>query len=630
MRTIRRMLAVAMLVLAPGVAAIADDSENRLESPRVITGRVTDADDDPLAGAVVEWGYFSDGPEEREFVETDVDGRYRIETANFGRDYRIGASHPGFDSAYNDSIVPGPAGEPAEYDFQLSPGSSIELRITTPAGNPVPGLEVSPRTPSNGFFSSFSSPVPATPLPGQDRITTTDDDGRVTLVDLPARPKELRNATLPDGTRNTWNWLSVKLHLGEEWVHEFQITEEQAIGDEPIAVQLPGYRVPGYDERQDGTIRGRVVDKETGEPVTEFQFTQRHRSEALVVESSDGRFTYGEKLRNGREYQTRIFAPGYAVAIVRITADSPGKAVEQMIELERHPSLEGRLVDASTGDPLSDVQIVAGVAKDNGFNYIEWVNLDSYADGHHGLENVIRVTTDVDGRFTVPEEPDRPVSLVILTPEYERTIVPHWKREELDDDGLLPVSLRPAASATAIALRETQLGGQANALAIMFQSDEGFEHMYHSTELDEDGRLHFDSLAPGEYHFSLYLSLRGTSYPCYTKVFTLEAGEHQDILLGDMPGTLRIHGKADPFVMVSVRPTFPAEITGFAVQADVDGNYEVLDLFPGEYDVRVDNYRASSGYHIDGPAQTVQLSEDLELMLGSRPVIQILQEASEQ
>ena len=291
----------------------------------------------------------------------------------------------------------------------------------------------------------------------------------------------------------------MKLHLGEEWVHEFQITEEQAIGDEPIDVQLPGYRVPGYDERQDGTIRGRVVDKETGEPVTEFQFTLRHRSEALVVESSDGRFGYGEKLRNGREYQTRIFAPGYAVAIVRIKADSPGKAIEQTIELERHASLEGRLVDAATGNPLSDVQIVAGVAKDNGFNYIEWATLDSYADGHHGLENVIRVTTDQDGRFTVPEEPDRPVSLVILTPEYERSIVPHWKREELDGDGLLPVALRPAASATAIALRETQLGGQANALAIMFQSDEGFEHMYHSTALDEDGQLHFDSLAPGEY-----------------------------------------------------------------------------------------------------------------------------------
>ena len=199
MRTIRRLLAIALLVLVPGVAAIADDAVNRLESLRVITGQVTDTDGEPLAGAVVEWGYFSDGPEQREFVEADADGKYRLETANVGRDFRIGVSHPGFASSYNDSIIPGPADEPAEFDFQLSPGSSIELRITSPAGNPVSGLDVSPRTPSNGFFSSFSSPVPATPLPGQDRAATTDDDGRVTLVDLPDRPVELRNATLPDG-----------------------------------------------------------------------------------------------------------------------------------------------------------------------------------------------------------------------------------------------------------------------------------------------------------------------------------------------------------------------------------------------------------------------------------------------
>ena len=41
-----------------------------------------------------------------------------------------------------DAIIPGPADEPTSLDFQLSPGSSITLHITDPAGNPVTGLDV--------------------------------------------------------------------------------------------------------------------------------------------------------------------------------------------------------------------------------------------------------------------------------------------------------------------------------------------------------------------------------------------------------------------------------------------------------------------------------------------------------
>ena len=88
-----------------------------------------------------------------------------------------------------------------------------------------------------------------------------------------------------------------------------------------------------------------------------------------------------------------------------------------------------------------------------------------------------------------------------------------------------------------------------------------------------------------------------------------------------MPGTFRVHGLADPFAFVRIFPTFPAEITNFAVLADVDGRFELQDLFPGEYAVSVDNYRSSSGFRIKGPSQTIALTEDMELMLASPRVV---------
>lgn len=611
-------IAIALFAHACTTAAIADDDNTKPEFPRAISGRVTDSDGQPLAGALVEWGYFSDGPQDRESVETDAEGRYRLETSNVGRDYRLGVSHSGFAPTFRDGIIPGPAAEPTTLDFQLSPGTDITLRITDRSGNPIPGLDVTPQTPSNGIWSSFSSPVQPTLLPGAPRIVTTDEEGRVLLLDLPAKPTERRKSTLPDGTPNPWNWLCIQLHDGTKSGHRFQIKEAQIIESNSIEHAMSDWAIPGFDERQDGIVRGRVVDRETGEPVTDYQVIVRGSRHPQNVTSDDGRFVSGEARRNGREYQTRIYAGGYAVGLARITAESPDKAVEQTIELERHPSLQGRLLDATTGKPLPDVEILTGAAQADRMNYVEWSDLQRYADGYHALENVLCVTTDEEGRFTVPEEPERPTTLIILTSGYERRVIPPWKRPETID-GVLHVALQPAASVTAIALRETQLGAQANGIAISFESDDGFRHMYHSVPLDESGEIHFDSLAAGEYRLTLFLNLRNFGYPCYSRSFTLEPGEHREVTLGDMPGTIRLHGRAGPLSIVRVWPTFPAEISNFVVQADVDGRFELRDLFPGEYTVSIDNSSAARGYHGSGRSQTIQLREDMELLLAGPP-----------
>jgi hypothetical protein len=361
-------------------------------------------------------------------------------------------------------------------------------------------------------------------------------------------------------------------------------------------------------------VSGRVIDKETQQPVTDYIVTVRFSPDAHPIQNAAGEFRVEDNIRSGREYEVRVFAPGYAVAAMRIRAVAAEEAVPQRIVLDRQPSFIGRLVDDATDEPLIGAQIVSGTAPPDSFKYIEWSTLDRYADGHHGLHNVLRVTTDDDGKFVVPQGVDQPATLIVLTPEYGRVVIPPEQRPQANADGVHEIRLQRAASATAIALRDTQLGGIANAASLSFISNDGFEHMYDATPLDAEGRLRFDCLAAGEYRLVLYLSRRGMSYPVYSSSFRLEAGEHKDVPLGAMSGPLRLSGTARPFSMVRVAPVDNNDRT-VAVEANIDGQFELLGLEPGEYRVSTATHSAASGYHSDRPWKNINVTDDVEVDL---------------
>lgn len=617
MRVARLLLPFLLLVMSLEVS-VADDARVTAQFPRVITGRVTDAEGSPLAGALVEWGYYTAGPEDREWVETEADGSYRLETTHVDRDYRLGISHGGFAPWRWDRLIPGPAAAPTTVDVQLKPGSTVSVQVLDVQGNSVPGLNVTPGTPQHGStYTTFRVPVFGTPLPGRNRTATTDADGTVTLSSLPTLPASGATERRPDR-----NWLSLRINAGDTRIDDTNVTEAAVLSGDPVVVRIPSFRLARL-QPHDGVLLGQAIDKETRRPLRDCLVTLSQSSVPQEVHNADGRFVVGGELVRDRSYEIRVFAAGYAVGVARLSAESRETASVQMIEIERHPSLSCRLVDAGTGEPVTDGRVLSGTVRDGRRLHFEWGEFERYADARYSLENVLLIDSDDNGRFTISEPADARTLLFVLADGYVRRYLTPRMRPEPGADGILRIELQPAVSVTANVLRNTPFGEAADSVHIGRVIDNVQEYLesgrlnesYETVPVDDSGSVVFDSLGPGTYRLSLGSRIRGLSFPCYSKIVTISEGGDNEVLLGDMPGTLRLFGIADPFAVIFVDPTFPAEISSFAIQADVDGNYELRDLFPGEYDVRVDTSSSSSGNVFTRKPTTIQLTEDTELPL---------------
>jgi hypothetical protein len=601
-------LLVAAIVLAAAPLRAADE-------PRVVVGRVVDDKGIPLAGVLVEYGHYYDGPEKRESTTTNVVGRYRLAATTVGRGYRLGFSKPGCAPQWIDDVIPGPADRPKQLDVQLVAGTRVAVEFRNRAGQPVPGVKFTIATASNGYHSSFSYPTPSTPLPGPRREWVADAAGRATLDSLPAKPLEAHRRQ--DNQSDNWLQVNVRTSSGGGY-YDQNITEEAILGGDPVVITLPDWQLPRDPAVLRGVVRARVVDAATGQPIPRYTATVRHRPDMLAIDDPDGRFSYGDKLEFGRKVQVRIFAPGYAVAVASIAGVAPEDEALPEIRLAAHASFEGRLVDATTNQPLAGVAILAGHTPERSTKYIIWGSLDEYADGNHCLSNVVRVTTDAQGRFTVPEAPDQPVHLVVLHLGYERRVFLQTARPEADGDGVVTFALQRAATITAVAIRQTPAGAGAKKVSLGFLGGQrdGFDYFGISAPVDDEGRAEFDSLPAGAVR--LHVGGAAEDTPRFSRKVTLEAGQHKTVLLGAMPGALRLYGRAPPLATITVRPKFETEFDGFAIQADADGRFELTHLLPGKYGLRVNDSSPVSGFIPDEPEITIDLQQDSELDLLTR------------
>ena len=414
-----RSLAIALVVFW---AAPCGAENPTSKYPRVVRGQITDQSGNPIERARVEYGYFTADESDREVVLTDKQGNYELSIHKAGRGYRIGVDAKGYAPQFLDSFIPGPADQPSEYSPKLEPGREITIRFVSDDKMPATGLTISATTPSSGVISSFSYPPPPTSFPGANRTVTTNDDGKVTLRNLPRLPTK-------SGSKTDWIGLTVK--RGTQAYTSRHITVQQV--EEAVAgvitITLPDYQLT--ETKREGVLRYRVVDEATGDAIQNFIVVRRHRTEAKAVEDQEGRFVVGKTLQNGRRYQVRVFAEGYGVGVARDVAQDADEAEEHVIKLSKYPSFRGRLVDTE-GKPLANVPVLAGHGAKDRFTYIEWSTMERYADGHHGLENVLWCKTDDDGHFVVPEAHDKLVSLIIKTKGFARTVIPPSKRPKPD------------------------------------------------------------------------------------------------------------------------------------------------------------------------------------------------------
>lgn len=578
--------------------------------PRVITGKITDANSKPISGALIEWGpdYPHDAP--REVTHSGEDGSYRLEAKKAGGRFKLGISAPGFSPTWITGLAPGPRSAPTKLHFKLTPETTIRVMVVDEMNLPIPNLEVLPMTPQSGFQSSFSSIQQPEPIPGHNQPTLSDELSVYQLRQLLPAPDPLKEKADGDTQAmkehkerfNQEGWLSLRITQKGKWVHEHQISRKEFFESQGmVRVVVPDYRNPLAPKITNGTIFGEVVDA-TGQPVKEYHVTLRHRTEPLAVSDPEGRFQWGKTFDPEDTYEIRIFAKGFAPATRRISPRKTSQAKPERIELTPHKPVEFLLLDAQTQKPLPNVSVVTGLSKKSGWNYIEWSNLNSYADGHHALENVLRLTSNADGRVTVPEG-DEPVTLIIHTSGYARAIVTPTLRPDPNDAGLVPIRLQPGASIHGVAVPGSRLSQQADGVSLHFVSTDRFDHMFHGLKRDEKGGCLIDSLAAGDYFVTLMHSDGNMSTSCWTKKITLKAGEKRTVPLGEMTGSLTLSGRTSPFTQVRItrkpsvstgdaNPTRDADsVANVATISDVDGYFELDHVEPGTYETEVGGLR---------------------------------------
>ncbi len=304
-----------------------------------------------------------------------------------------------------------------------------------------------------------------------------------------------------------------------------------------------------------GRVEGRVIDAD-GRPMTDFQVTVQND------ESSSG-YSYVDPVKQDVSSDAGEFVVENAPAVVlevRIVARgyqparAGGIAVEEgqtrsgvEIKLSRGATLHGRVVEAKSGRPVPDVEVVAESATS------------------------LRAATDADGAFSIDGLPPGKVRVKANCPEYASTSEIAEVRE---DGGTVELKLSNGASVSAVVVStagEPQAGAEASLAQV------GQNPYYNGTKAiaGPDGRVLFSHLSPGRYTLTA-----GTAGRRAKPVdVALEADQVRDDLRAVIGGGAT--------VFVTVTGLSPDDRRQVSVNVSSRGNYTAATELPdGRFEAR--------------------------------------------
>ncbi|HUP46976.1 MAG TPA: carboxypeptidase regulatory-like domain-containing protein [Thermoanaerobaculia bacterium] len=416
-----------------------------------VTGRVTNRDDEPLAGVeiVTTEARSGGGPtqiimrrgrlSDEEFVQTAKDGTFSL-TLKEGK-HDIAFRHEGFATKSLRAQEVSAAMRPLA--VTLEPGVSIRGRVTR-GGTGIGGVMVN--------LLSESARETAETAP----------DGSFTIGDL-APGSGMLMATKPD----------------EFIQHNQPIT----IPADDLEIKVP----PG------GRVAGRVVDKETKAPVTSFDVgvsaarggggmifvgTTRQRP----ITSDDGTFVLDD-VPTGPQTLV-VNAAGYTSATIPAINIEEGKSTPEVtVEMDRGSRIIGRVTSAS-GSPLANVAV--RVNPPSG----PMVRPPSFSMASAAI-------TDTSGEYAIEavEAGDRTLSFSLsgyVTTDKTAEV----KGQETRIDAQLSSGVRVSGMVV------TEGGAPVADATVMARSPAGGSSNYSNMRTDQNGAFTAEAMAPGRYTFS--------------------------------------------------------------------------------------------------------------------------------
>jgi uncharacterized GH25 family protein len=545
-----------------------------------ISGRVLDEQEKPIAGAQV-WAGRKYSRERRE-TKTDEEGKFTLHNLETDKGGWAGDDGKILFSAMADGFAPETLKQkidtnaPAEIIFHLKPGAVISGKVVDKQGEPIEKVRVvlEGNSPDGERYESF------------EFSTTTDKDGKFVWNSAPNQP--------------------MPFYIGKMGYQQKRNVTLKS-GEENVVTLLHGRQVIG-----------KVLDAETGQPVTQFHIVSGRKIGdqfygdsygAKDFTSNDGSFTFeiGEEQNNG----IQASAKDYAEKIETLPPAKDEAPVELTIELKPSPALEGTVITPN-GQPVSGakVALVEEVADRVRSVRISNGRIDSFSGGKV-------VTTDQAGHFSIPSPTETGTVFASAQEGFASASL-----EQVRGSGVLTLQLFGRIEGV---LLRGDAPAEGQELTLSSPNPNFFFAEGYRVTTDGSGKFSFEKVPAGTWSVARLIatSLHSSSYSHFTPV-TVAAGQTAYVTLGGVDATLQGHvsfgsdsAETDLRIFGSLSTTLsplPAGLSGdelrkfysspewkeqlktrkfYSVVVGKDGSVNLDSVAPGDYTLTITAQKAS-------------------------------------
>ncbi len=362
----------------------------------------------------------------------------------------------------------------------------------------------------------------------------------------------------------------------------------------------------------DVEFSGRVVDDQTGKPVTGFALQRgwpdpKNPSKigwgghSYLGRHEEGRFIMQTGWREGKKLWVRVLADGYLPQpVTPEPLVSPGSAKNLEVRLKRGREIRGQVVD-HTHSPVVGATLFLG-----GYQHLTLV------DGQAEYFYCSKTTTDEDGSFVLSGSGEEAKAIVVSTAALHVYCVPVTK---LGEENRIELP-EPATIILRYDIEGEKPEGQFHLYLKTFEMDawKGIVASVQKPTVPNKGETVLKNLTPGVYDLGRTKQLRlgdmGRGGFCDRRTITVEAGKviHVDFVRrtgrpieGEVVG-LREEEVPGAFIYIK-----PAEATGDTynidewklttfdfLTCDVTGRFRSARIPPGFYTVIANAYKPES------------------------------------